>query len=128
MSKKEVFSKNAPAVVGPYSQAIITDSFVFCSGQIGVNPKTGDFVGNTVEEQTKQVMKNLQQVLKEAGVGIEDIIKTTVYLLNMSEFVKMNEVYAEFFQKPYPARATIEVSALPKGALVEIECIAVIKS
>jgi 2-iminobutanoate/2-iminopropanoate deaminase len=115
----------APAAVGPYSQAIEAGGFLFCSGQIPLDPETGTMVGTTVAEQTRQVLKNLFAVLEAAGLGPESVAKTTVFLQDMAEFVAMNEVYAKAFAGHRPARAAVEVAALPKGALVEIECVAV---
>jgi 2-iminobutanoate/2-iminopropanoate deaminase len=126
--KKTIETKNAPAVVGPYSQAIQIGDLIFCSGQIAIDSQSNNFVDGDVKIQTKQVFKNLSAVLKEAGVSIDDVVKTTVYLQNMTDYKEMNEVYASYFKKPFPARAAVEVSKLPKEALVEIECIAVKKN
>jgi 2-iminobutanoate/2-iminopropanoate deaminase len=118
-------TNKAPAAVGPYSQAIEAGGFLFCSGQISLDPETGAMVGTTVPEQTRQVLKNLFAVLKAAGLGPENVVKTTVFLQDMGEFPAMNDVYAQAFGEHRPARAAVEVAALPKGALVEIECVAV---
>ncbi len=120
---KYINTKNAPAAIGPYSQAIIAEYFVFCSGQIGIDSKTGELV-NGIENQTKQVLKNLEAVLKAAGSDLASVVKTTVFLKNISDFPKMNEVYASFFGNHKPSRATVEVSNLPKNALIEIDAIA----
>jgi 2-iminobutanoate/2-iminopropanoate deaminase len=120
---KIVNSNKAPAVIGPYSQAIIAGGFIFCSGQIGINPKTEKLV-NGIEKQTEQVLKNLEVILKEANLSLGNIVKTTVYLKNISDFPKMNKIYAKFFRKHKPTRTTVEVSNLPKEALIEIEAIA----
>lgn len=128
---KYINTKNAPAAIGPYSQAIEANGFIFCSGQIGIDPKTGNLVDG-IENQTKQAIINLQAVLKAARPGLAastrpglaGITKTTVYLKNMADFAKMNVVYASFFGPHKPARSTVEVSNLPKGALIEIEAIA----
>lgn len=114
----------APEAIGPYSQAVTAGDFVFCSGQIPLDPATMTLVGDTVAEQTSQVLKNLDGVLKAAGSGADKVLKTTVFLKDMNDFVEMNNVYAEFFGDHKPARATIEVARLPKDVLVEIECIA----
>lgn len=125
---KEIYSKNAPEPIGPYSQAIKSGDFVFCSGQIGLDPKTGEMVEGGIEEQTKQVLENLKGVLFESGFDFSSVVKTEIYLTNMNDFAKVNEIYGvEFPKKPAPARATVEVSGLPKGALVEISMIAELK-
>lgn len=120
---KQIQSPNAPAAVGPYSQAIEAGDFIFCSGQIGIDPSTNALVEG-IENQTKQVLKNLDSVLQSAGVTKKDVVKTTVYLANMDDYVTMNNVYAVFFEGHMPARATVQVTRLPKDALVEIEAIA----
>lgn len=119
-----VNTDKAPAAVGPYAQAVEAGGLVFCSGQIGLDPATGTMVGDTVVDQTRQVLKNLFAVLAATGLDPDDVAKTTVYLRNMADFPAMNEVYAKAFGDHRPARATVEVSALPKGALVEIDCVA----
>ena len=123
--KKVIFTKNAPAAIGPYSQAVETDGMVFLSGQIPVNPATGNVVDGGVKEQTAQVFENIKSVLAEAGLAVENIVKTTVFLKDMSLFADMNEVYAEYFDKDFPARSAVAVKSLPKDVMVEIECIAV---
>ncbi|MFM8269237.1 MAG: RidA family protein [Pseudomonadota bacterium] len=122
--KKVVKTTGAPAAIGPYSQAIAIGNMLFASGQIPLDPKSMEMVGNTVEEQTEQVLKNLSAVLEAEGLGLRHLVKTTVFLKNMADFPKFNAVYEKHLVAPYPARATVEVSALPKGALVEIEGIA----
>ena len=122
--KQAINTTKAPGAIGPYSQAIVVNNFIFCSGQVGKDPKTNQFVEGGVEAQTKQVLENLKAVLLSAGVNFSNVVKTTVYLKNVSDFSQMNEVYAAYFQKPYPARATIEAARLPQDALVEIECLA----
>lgn len=124
MKKSDVSAKKAPAAVGPYSQAVKFGDLLFCSGQIGVDPKTNNLVGNTVSEQAKQVFENLKTVLEAGGSGFDNVLKVNVYLKNMDDFSVMNEIYARHFEEPYPARATVEVARLPRGALIEIECIA----
>jgi 2-iminobutanoate/2-iminopropanoate deaminase len=122
--KQSISSKNAPAAIGPYSQAIQAGNLFFLSGQLGINPQTGDFIPGTVTEQTGQVFKNIQAVLTEAGLTWDNVVKTTVFLSDMADFAAMNEVYARHFKEPYPARSAFAVKTLPKNALVEIEVIA----
>jgi reactive intermediate/imine deaminase len=122
--KKAVESKNSPAAVGPYSQAVVVGGFIFCSGQVGKDPKTNTFVEGGIEAQTGQVLENLKAVLSEADADFSHVVKTNVYLKNVADFPKMNEVYATFFKQPFPARATVEVARLPQDALIEIDCIA----
>lgn len=124
--KKVIATSKAPAAIGPYSQAIRAGSFVFLSGQIPLDPDSGEMVGKTAAAQTKQVMSNLSAVLEEAGVGLESLVKTTIFLADLGDFAAVNEVYASYFSEAPPARATVEVSCLPKGALVEIEGVAVL--
>ena len=121
---KALHSDNTPQAVGPYSQAIEANGFVFASGQLPIDPATNAFAEGGVKEQTRQSLTNAQQVLKAAGLDLSHVIKTTVYLSDMADFAAMNEVYAEFFNKPYPARSAVAVKTLPKNALVEVECIA----
>lgn len=115
----------APAAVGPYSQAIEANGFIFASGQLPIDPSTNAFAEGGIKEQTRQSLTNARNVLAAAGVDLSHVVKTTVFLSDMDNFAAMNEVYAEFFKEPYPARSAIAVKALPKGALVEVECIAV---
>lgn len=124
--KKQVTTANSPAAIGPYSQGIVsTDSrTIYVSGQLPIHPKTG-IIPEDVAAQTRQTLQNLKAILEEAGSTMSDVLKTTVYMKDMNEFGKMNEVYAEFFTEPFPARATIEVSRLAKDALVEIEAVAI---
>ena len=126
--RKVIKSDKVPAALGPYSVAIQTDSMVFTSGQVGFDPLTGDFVEGGIEEQTRQVLINLKHVLEDSGSDLDHVVKTTVFLQDMNDFVKMNAVYAEFFPKDSPARSTVAVSGLPKGALVEIETTALLRS
>lgn len=123
--KKVIFTEKAPAAIGPYSQAIEANGMVFLSGQIPVNPATGEFVEGGIKEQTVQVFENIKNVLAEAGLTAAHIVKTTVFLADMALFAEMNAVYASYFEGDFPARSAVAVKALPKGALVEIECIAV---
>jgi 2-iminobutanoate/2-iminopropanoate deaminase len=123
MSNRIVQSKNAPAAIGPYSQAITAGNLLFTSGQLGLNPETG-VLPEGIEEQTKQSLKNVQAILEEAGFQKTDVIKTVVFLKNMSDFSAVNEIYAGFFGDHKPARSCVEVAQLPKGGLVEIEVVA----
>ncbi len=124
--KKAVYTKSAPEPVGPYNQAIVWNNLVFTAGQIAIDPASGNIVEGGVQEQTRQVLKNLEAVLKTAGSGLEYVIKTTVFLKNMDDFSAMNDVYATFFTDTPPARSAVEVARLPKDVLVEIECVAII--
>ena len=121
---KAIHTNNAPAAIGPYSQAIEVNGFVFASGQIPINPATGDFVEGGIKEKTKQALTNASNILKEAGTDLSHVVKTTVYMADMGDFAAMNEIYAQFFNEPYPARSAVAVKALPKGALVEVEVLA----
>lgn len=124
--KEIVSTENAPGAIGPYSQAVKTGNMVFCSGQIPIDPATGEFVSNDVAEQTEQVLKNLSAVLEAAGTNLGNVVKTTVFLADMNDFAVFNEVYAKYFSDNKPARATVQAARLPRDARVEIECIAVI--
>lgn len=124
MEKNRIHTDKAPAAVGPYSQAIRVGEFIFTAGQVALDPATGEMVGHDVAEQTEQVLKNLSAVLAAAGSSLDKVIKTTVFLQSMGDFAAMNAVYARHFPEPFPSRSTVEVGALPKGGLVEIECIA----
>jgi len=122
-----VATKDAPAAIGPYSQAIVAGELVFCSGQIPLDPATGTFVAGGIEAQTRRCLENLENVLAAAGSGLDRALRLTVYLSDLEEFPRMNEVYAEFFPGTKPARATVEVGRLPKGANIEIDCIALVR-
>jgi 2-iminobutanoate/2-iminopropanoate deaminase len=122
----KVQTDNAPAAIGPYSQAIVANGLVFASGQIPIDPATGEFVSGGIEEQTEQVLRNLQAVLEAAGSGLDSVVKTTVFLLDMNEFTAMNKVYGRFFSAEAPARATVQAARLPRDARVEIEAIGLI--
>ena len=126
MEKKVIHTEKAPAAIGPYSQAIQANGFIYVSGQLPVDPATGAFAGETIEEQTRQSLTNIRNILIEAGADMSNVVKTTVLLKNIGDFAKMNEIYAHFFTEDCPARAAFEVAALPKNALVEIEAIAVL--
>lgn len=123
---KEIFTEKAPEAIGPYSQAMVAGDFVFASGAIGVDAATGD-IADDVRGQTNQVMNNLKEVLAEAGTDFSKVVKFTIYLNSMDDFATVNETYGAFLEKPYPARATVEVSRLPKDLLVEIDAIAYLK-
>lgn len=123
--KKIIQTNNAPQAIGPYSQAVIANGFLFASGQLGVLPN-GEFAGSTVEEQAEQSIKNIKAILAAADLELNNVIKTTIFLADMSDFVKVNDVYAKYFEGDYPARSTVAVKTLPKNALVEIEAIAVL--
>ena len=124
--KQVIQTNQAPAAIGPYSQAIRKGDFLFASGQLGIDPHTGDFVEGGVKEQTVQVFKNIKAILAEAGYKMEDIVKTTVFLSDMSDFPVVNEIYASQFENNFPARSTVAVKTLPKNGLVEIEIIALL--
>lgn len=123
--KKVISTNNAPAAIGPYSQAIEVNGTIYASGQIPINPATGEFVSGGIKEQTEQVFKNIKAILSEAGLSTDNIVKTTVLLANIADFTAMNEVYAAQFSGTFPARSAFAVKDLPKGALIEIEVIAV---
>lgn len=126
MSKKQVIStNNAPAAIGPYSQAILLNGTLFASGQLGIDPQSGDFVPGGVREQTEQVFRNISAILAEAGLGMQHVVKATVFLTDMADFAIVNEVYAQQFSGTFPARSAVQVCTLPKGGLVEIEIIAI---
>jgi 2-iminobutanoate/2-iminopropanoate deaminase len=124
MNKTIVSTDKAPKAIGPYSQAIKVGEFVYTAGQIAIDPATGEIVGGGIEAQTRRVLQNLTEVLKAAGTSMDKVIKTTVFMVNLAEFNKMNAVYSEFFPKDPPARSTVQVAALPKMGVVEIEVVA----
>lgn len=126
MKREVIATKEAPAAVGPYSQAIRVGDWVFTAGQLAIDPATGKFIGGEIEVQTRQVLKNIAAVLDAAGSSLDKVIKTTVFLKDIGDFKAMNQVYAEFFTHEPPARSTVEVANLPLGALVEIEAIAIV--
>ena len=119
-----ISTTNAPAAIGPYSQAISVGGLVFVSGQLPIDPATGAFAEGGIKELTRQSLTNMKAILEEAGTSMANVVKTTVFLADMNDFAAMNEVYAEFFAAPFPARSAVAIKTLPKGALVEIECIA----
>ncbi len=126
MQRKIIHTEKAPKAIGPYSQAILTETMIYTAGQTGLDPATMELVPGGVEEQTRQVLTNLKNVLEAAGSDFEHVVKTTVFLKDMNDFQKMNAIYAEFFGDTPPARSTIAVAGLPKGGLVEIEVVALI--
>lgn len=123
---KEVFTNKAPAAIGPYSQAVIAGDFLYASGSIGINPENGEVVEG-IEKQTIQVMENLRYILMEANANFSQVVKFTIYLQDMDNFSTVNEIYGRYLNKPYPARATVEVSRLPKDVLVEIDAVVYLK-
>jgi 2-iminobutanoate/2-iminopropanoate deaminase len=127
LMKKQVQTDKAPKAIGPYSQGIVANGFVFCSGQIPIDPATGELNTGSIEDQTRQVLKNVSAVLEAAGSSMDEAVKCTVFLQDMNDFAKMNAVYGEFFKAPNPARAAVQVARLPRDVKVEIEAIAVVK-
>ncbi|WRG61744.1 RidA family protein [Helicobacter pylori] len=123
--KEVIHSTLAPKAIGPYSQAIATNDLVFVSGQLGIDVSTGEFKGADIHSQTTQSMENIKAILKEVGLGMDSVVKTTILLKNLDDFSVVNEIYGSYFKEPYPARATFQVAKLPKDALVEIEAIAI---
>ncbi len=121
---KELSTKNAPAAIGPYSQGIEAGGFVYVSGQLPINPATGEFAEGGIQAEARQSLTNIKNILAEAGLSMKNVVKVTVLLADISNFAAVNEVYAEFFEAPYPARSAFAVAALPKGADIEIEAIA----
>lgn len=119
--KKVIHTDSAPKAVGPYSQAILTEHFLFCSGQVAIDPSNQEVLKVSVEKQTHQVMKNIEAVLKASDLGFQNVVKTTIFLTDMNDFAAVNQVYSSYFQAPYPARSTVAVLGLPKGVNVEIE-------
>jgi len=124
--KKVIATSKAPGAIGPYSQAIMAGNLIYTSGQLPIDPETGEMVGNDIVLQTRMSLKNVKVILEEAGSSMDKIVKTTVYLSDMANFGKMNEVYKEFFSEDYPARSAFQVARLPKDALVEIEVVAIV--
>ncbi|UOS00716.1 RidA family protein [Helicobacter pylori] len=123
--KEVIHSTLAPKAIGPYSQAIATSDLVFVSGQLGIDASTGEFKGTDIHSQTTQSMENIKAILKEAGLGMDSVVKTTILLKSLDDFSVVNEIYGSYFKEPYPARVTFQVAKLPKDALVEIEAIAI---
>jgi 2-iminobutanoate/2-iminopropanoate deaminase len=125
MEKKIVNTTNAPAPIGPYNQAVLVNNILFISGQVCIDPATGDLIKGDIKEETHQVMKNLQSILTEAGLGFNNVVKTTIFITDMNQFSLINEAYGSYFENDFPARETVQVSALPKFVNVEISMIAV---
>ncbi|BAJ56494.1 RidA family protein [Helicobacter pylori] len=123
--KEVIHSTLAPKAIGPYSQAIATNDLIFVSGQLGIDASTGEFKGADIHSQTTQSMENIKAILKEVGLGMDSVVKTTILLKSLDDFSVVNEIYGSYFKEPYPARATFQVAKLPKDALVEIEAIAI---
>jgi 2-iminobutanoate/2-iminopropanoate deaminase len=123
--KRALATEAAPAAIGPYSQAVVSGDLIFLSGQIPLDPDRGKLLDGTIEDETRRVLKNLEEVLKVEGLTLNAIVRTTVYLTDLADFPRVNQTYAEFFTEPFPARATVQVAALPRGARVEIDAIAV---
>jgi len=128
MGREAIRTDAAPQAIGPYSQAVAAGPFVFLSGQIGLDPSTGNLVGGGTTAEAEQVMRNLRAVLQAAGLGFDDVVRTTIYLVDLSEFAAVNEVYGGYLREPFPARATVGVASLPRGARVEIDAVAVKKN
>ena len=126
--KRAVESPDAPKAIGPYSQAIIANGFIFTAGQVGADPKTGTLVEGGIEAQTEQVLKNIEAVLKASGSSLDDVVKTTVFLTDLNDFAKMNEIYAKRFKTPFPARSTVQVARLPRDAKIEVEAVAIVRT
>ena len=124
MSGERIATGAAPRALGPYAQAVVAGDLVFCAGQVGIDPATGKLVGGGVSAETARAIENLRAVLEAAGLGLRDVVKTTVYVVDLGEFAALNEVYGRYFPAPHPARSTVQVAALPAGARVEIEAIA----
>ena len=125
LNRTVIHTDSAPKAIGPYSQAIRAGDFIFAAGQTPIDPATGNLVEGEIETQTRRVLDNIRAVLEAAGSGLDKVVKTTVFMTNLGDFARMNAVYAEYFPASPPARSTVQVSALPKGAAVEIECVAV---
>lgn len=125
--KKAVETVDAPKAIGPYSQAVVADDFVFLAGQIGIDPKTGNLVEGGTEAQTEQVLKNIEAVLKASKSDFDNVVKTTIFLADINDFVRVNEIYGRYFKAPFPARSTVQVAKLPRDARIEIEVTAVLK-
>jgi len=125
MTKKIIFTEKAPKAIGPYSQAVSAGGFTFVSGQVAINPETGDLMNSSIKDQAEQVIKNLMAICEEANGSLADIVKLTIYITDMNDFAVVNETMQKYFSEPYPARATVEVSALPLGVNVEMDAVLV---
>lgn len=128
MKRKRISASQAPAAIGPYSQAILVDDTLYCSGQLGIDPETGSLRKGSIEEETEQVLENIGAVLNAAGMDYTDVVKCTVYLADMAEYAQMNEIYSRYFSEHPPAREAVEVASIPRDARVEISCVAVSSS
>lgn len=127
MNRKIISTDQAPAAIGPYSQGVVAEgSLIFTAGQIPINPKTGELVRGDIQTQSRQVLDNLKAVLEASGAGLENVVKTTVFLSDMNDFAAMNEIYAEYFPQNPPARSAVQVARLPKDVRIEVECVAVV--
>ena len=126
MTRKSIETTNAPAAIGPYSQGVVAGNLLFISGQLPINPETGSLLGGPIADQTRMIMQNLSAIAEEAGTSLQNIVKTTIFLTNLNDFKEVNEAYGSFFEASPPARATVQVAALPLGAQVEIEAIALL--
>ncbi len=122
--KKAIETRHAPQAIGPYSQAVENEGWLFCSGQIGLDPRTGGLAAGGIEAETRRALENLRAVLNEAGLGLDDVVKTTLFLTDLKDFDAVNRVYGEYLSAPYPARSTVQAAALPRGARIELEAIA----
>lgn len=122
---KTITTQKAPAAIGPYSQATVVNNLIFVSGQLPINPVTGSFAEGGIKELTRQSLLNIKNILEQEGASMSNVVKTTVFIADINDFAEMNEVYSEFFSQPYPARSAVAVKTLPKGARIEIECIAI---
>ncbi len=127
-SKKPVSTKSAPQAIGPYSQAVLCDGWLYCSGQVALDPESGVMIEGGVQAQARQALENLAAVLEEGGCAFSDVVKVSVFLKDLEDFGAVNEIYGQFFSAPYPARACVEVARLPKDALVELDCVAKLPS
>ncbi len=126
--KRAVESPGSPKPIGPYSDAIVANGFIFLAGKVGTDPKTDTLVDGGIVEQTEQVLKNIEAVLKASGSSLDDVVKTTVFLADLNDFAKMNEIYAKRFKTPFPARSTVQVARLPRDAKIEIEAVAIVRT
>lgn len=124
MTKRVIHAEEAPDAIGPYSQAVMLGGWLYTAGQIGIDPETGEFAGRDVESQARQVFRNLGAVLAASGLDFADVVKTTVYVADMEDFARVNEIYGEYLPEPYPARSTVQAARLPKDARVEIDLVA----
>jgi 2-iminobutanoate/2-iminopropanoate deaminase len=127
ITKESVITNKAPKAIGPYSAGIVVGNLVYTAGQLGIIPETGEIISGGIEAETRQALDNISAILVAAGTSLSNVVKTTVFLRDINDFTKMNNIYAEYFNSPYPARSTIQVAALPKGGAIEIEAIAILR-